>query len=89
MDNVRKAGLAIQEKNPDAFGPMTLDMNAQGMTIQSQKASKTISWDEMDRFEENNYYFFLYSKKGIVYIVPKRDLDNESGFRSELTNNIE
>ena len=88
LDNVKKAGLAIQEKNPEAFGTMTMEVSAQGLTIQSPKASKVVAWDEMGKFEENNKYFFLYSKKGVVYIVPKREIDNESGFRAELTYNI-
>ena len=88
LDNVKKAGLAIQEKNPEAFGAMTMDVTAQGLTILSPKASKVVAWEEMGKFEENAKYFFLYSKKGVVYIVPKREIDNESGFRAELTYNI-
>ena len=88
LDNVKKAGLAIQEKNPEAFGAMTMEVTAQGLTIQSPKASKVVAWEEMGKFEENAKYFFLYSKKGVVYIVPKREIDNESGFRAELTYNI-
>lgn len=89
LDNVRKAGLEIEKKNPEAFGLMSLNMDSSGMTILSRKASKTILWKEMDRFEENKYYFFLYSKKGVVYIIPKREMEDQSAFRSELTNYIE
>ena len=89
LGNVKKAGLAIQEKNPEAFGTMAMEVTAQGMTIQSPKASKIVTWEEMARFEENKQYFFLYSKKGVVYIIPKREMGNESEFRAELKNNIE
>jgi hypothetical protein len=89
LDNVRKAGLEIEKKNPEAFGLMSLNTDSDGITILSRKASKTIFWKEMDRFEENKYYFFLYSKKGVVYIVPKREMEDQDGFRNELTNYIE
>ncbi|MDR1370331.1 MAG: YcxB family protein [Dysgonamonadaceae bacterium] len=89
LSKVREVGLDLQQKHPEAFGPMRLEMNANEFTIQSQETAKTILWEDMKGFEENKCYFFLYSKKGVVYIVPKRGIEDISGFRSELTNNIE
>ncbi len=86
---VKKAGMDIQEKNPEAFGPMILETDANGITIQSQKSSKAIAWSDLGKLEENKLYFFLYSKKGVVYIIPKRGMEDLSGLRGELTNNIE
>jgi hypothetical protein len=88
LTKVRKIGLDLQEKHPESFGPMSLDVDADGLTIQSQKTGKSILWEDLKGFEENKYYFFLYSKKGVAYIIPKREMQDISEFRSKLTNNI-
>ncbi len=84
LDRVKQAGLEVQKKHPEAFGVMKMDFEANGINIQSQQTSKFIPREEMSQFEENKHYFFLYSKKGVVYIVPKRDIDNTSSFRELL-----
>ena len=74
-DKVRQAGLDLEKKHPEAFGPMTMDFEERGIDIQSQKNSKSIAWDELHHYEANKDYYFLFSKKGIIYIVPKRAIE--------------
>ena len=88
LAHIREIGLELEKKNPDAFGLISMNIDQDGITVLSRKISKTIPWKEMDRLKENKSYFFLYSKKGVVYIVPKREIKDQSEFRRELTNYI-
>ena len=73
---LQKTAKNIQSKNPDAFGPREMDFNDKQVEIKVGDSLKTLTWGELSGYEENNDYFFLYSLKGMVYIIPKRDLNN-------------
>lgn len=89
LETIKNAGLELERKHPEAFGMMNIELNENGIDIKSQQTSKYMTWDEMDKFEENKKYFFLYSKKGMVYIVPKQEInDMVSSFRNNLINYI-
>lgn len=81
---LRKIALDIQAKTPDAFGPREMDFNERRVEISAGKSHKTLAWGELTRYEENNDYFFLYSQKGMVYIIPKRDLEKIPEIREML-----
>ena len=73
---LQKTAKNIQSKNPDAFGPREMDFNDRRVDIKVGDNHKILTWEELSGYEENNDYFFLYSQKGMVYIIPKRDLNN-------------
>lgn len=68
---LKEAGENLKERNPGAFGKLEMDFDDEGFTVTSSSNSKRLSWDEMDKNEENKNYCFLFSKKGLVYIIPK------------------
>lgn len=66
-----EAGNRLKEKNPQAFGKLDMFFDEEGFTVTSLYHTKRIKWEEMDKNEENKDYCFLFSKKGLVYIIPK------------------
>ncbi len=89
MKQLKKAGSDIQSKHPEAFGSMTLETNENGLEIQSDQTSKSLAWNEIQGYEENKNYFFLYSKKGVAYIIPKRGMKDQSEFMNILNYKVE
>lgn len=80
-----KAALRMEKDKPGAFGKMTMDFNEKGIDIHSSVNQKFLTWEEVDKHDSNKNYFFIYSKKGMVYIVPKRDIQiPESEFIATL-----
>lgn len=71
---LKKVALEIKERNPDAFGPREMVFNENGIDIQATNSHKTLTWEDMDQYEEDKDYYFLFSQKGVVYIIPKRDI---------------
>jgi hypothetical protein len=83
-----KAGKKLEQENPDVFGTVTFDMDEKGISIRTKSNHKFLTWDKIDKYESNKHYCFIYSKKGIVYIIPKRDVIQKSFFEWEtLFNN--
>lgn len=76
---LEKAAEELNKKSPDIFGPMSMNFQENGLGVQSQKNQKYLSWEEMDKFDQTKDYFYLFSKKGVAYIIPKRDIEKESG----------
>lgn len=76
-----KSGEELRQKNPGAFDSMEMNFSEEGIAIQSQHNSKSLGWEEIDHYESNKDYVFIYSRKGMVYIIPKRDLN---GKKNEL-----
>lgn len=76
-DSLRKMGMEMQSKNPEAFGLREMSFDEKGIEIKTSSSSKSLSWEEMERYDENKDYFFLYSKKGIAYIIPKQNINTE------------
>lgn len=73
-----KSGEEIKEKNPGAFGEMTMDFQQDGIDIHSSTHSKFLTWEEVGSYDDKaKDFFLLYSKKGMVYIIPKRDIESE------------
>jgi len=70
-----KSGEELRRRNPGAFDSMNMNFTENGIDIQSQTSSKSLQWKEVDKQESNKDYLFIYSKKGMVYIIPKRDLN--------------
>ncbi len=81
---LRKMALDMQAKNPDAFGDREMSFDEDGISIKVNQSSKELFWEDIDQWEENKEYFFLYSTKGVVYIIPKKGLQNTDGFRELL-----
>ncbi len=75
---LQDAGNKLKKKHPEVFGEMAVEFNNTGIYIQSTASSQSLAWNDMDSFDENKSYFFMYSKKGMAYIIPKRDLDVET-----------
>ena len=75
-----KMAQEIQTKNPEAFGRREMELNDAGISITAHGASKSLAWDEMSSFEDAKDYFILFSKKGVVYIVPKRAIEDVDAF---------
>ena len=88
IKQIKKTGLDLQQKHPEAFGPMTMDFTEEGLNIQSNQTSKLVSWEEVEQYDENKNYFFFYTSKGIVYIIPKKNIEDASLFRGLLINYI-
>jgi len=84
---MRKIAIELKEKNPDVFGLREMTFTEEGMEIKTEKANKYLTWEEMERYEENNDYYFLYSGKGVVYIVPKNRIDVTPDEFGEMLNN--
>ena len=81
-----KSGEELRQKNPSAFDSMNMDFTEKGIDIQSQHSSKSLQWEEINKFESNKDYILIYSAKGMVYIIPKRDLQGkESELEAMLT----
>jgi|GEM_PF-1613249 hypothetical protein len=81
-----KAALKMEKEKPGAFGDMTIDLDEKGMQVHSSTQEKFLSWNEVDHQESNKDYFFIYSKKGMVYIIPKRDIQVSDSEMNELLN---
>jgi hypothetical protein len=73
-----KAGMDLEKKNPDIFGPMTMNMDEKGIDFQSQNNTKFLPWEEIDKYDSNKEYYFIYSKKGVAYIIPKRNIQESA-----------
>ncbi|MCC8146345.1 MAG: YcxB family protein [Bacteroidales bacterium] len=82
--NLYSAGQAVADKNPDAFGSMTIDLEESGLHVVSQNNTKDLSWADIDTYDSNKDYFFLYSKKGYVYIIPTKDISSETELKAIL-----
>lgn len=72
--NLLKAAKQIEKDKPGAFGNMTMDFSQKGIDIHSSTQNKFLTWGDVDKYEENKDYIFLFSKSGMVYIIPKRDI---------------
>ncbi|MDL2224112.1 YcxB family protein [Bacteroidales bacterium OttesenSCG-928-M06] len=84
-----KSGEEIKEKNPGAFGEMTMDFQDEGIDIHSKTHSKFLVWEEISSYDNKSKVFFLlYSKKGMVYIIPKRDIESETELQAVLENHL-
>lgn len=89
LKRVKEAGLEIEKKHPEAFGSMIMELNEKGIDIQSSQTAKFLTWEEMGTYDKNRKYFFLYSRKGVVYIVPKRALEGQDvDFEAILRTNL-
>ncbi|MDR1719440.1 MAG: YcxB family protein [Dysgonamonadaceae bacterium] len=76
MNAIRKKGRSIQEEYPDSFGRKVMKLDKNGFSIATETATKQCAWCEMLEFEETKRYFYLYSNKGVVYIIPKRNVED-------------
>lgn len=86
--NLLATGKVVEEKNPDAFGKMEMTFTDKGIEIISQTQSKDLTWDEVSNYDSNKDYFFLYSKKGFAYIIPKKDIPSEMEVKAILDENL-
>lgn len=86
--NLYEAGQTMAEKNPDAFGLMNMELNEQGIHIASQNQTKKLLWEDIRNYQSNNDYFFLYSKKGNAYILPKRDIASATEVQAILDEHL-
>ncbi len=83
-DQLRNMALDLQSRNKDAFGPREMTFDEKQIVIKTDNNSKTLSWKEIVQWEEDKNYFFLYNTKGVVYIIPKRDINGCDTFREML-----
>lgn len=79
-----QAALDMKAKNPDAFGQRDMTFDEKQITIQAANSSKVLPWEEVEQWEENKAYFFIYNAKGVVYIVPKRSIKDNIAFTDML-----
>ncbi|MDH8702226.1 hypothetical protein M2138_001586 [Dysgonomonadaceae bacterium PH5-43] len=86
--NLFATGEAIAEKSPGAFGNITMDFTNEGIDIVTSTNTKSLLWSDVDKFEKNKNYFFIYSKKGYVYIIPTRDISETTELEAILIMNI-
>jgi len=73
--NLIKAAQQMEKDKPGAFGNMTMEFFEDGVKVQSTTNHKFLEWNEIEKVDSNKNYFFIYSKKGMVYIIPKRSLE--------------
>lgn len=84
-----KTALQMEKDKPGAFGNMTMEFSDKGIEIHSSVSEKFLTWEEVDKSDSNKDYYFIYSKKGMVYIIPKRDISiSESEFTDILTKHL-
>ncbi len=76
-ESLRQRGLAIKVKNPEAFGIRQMTFNDKEIEISTLSSNKTLPFSELEKYEEIKDYFFLYSRKGVVYIIPKQKIKSE------------
>lgn len=69
-----QAAIQMEKDKPGAFGNMTMDFGDKGIDVRSSTQEKFLTWEEVERHDSNKEYIFIYSKKGMAYIIPKRDL---------------
>lgn len=82
--NMLKAAKQMEKDKPGAFGDMTMNFDKQGVDIKSSTNSKHLNWDEVDSYNSDKTHYYIFSKKGMVYIIPKRDINSEEEFRAVL-----
>ncbi len=85
---LKKTAIDIQSKNPEAFGPREMDFNNRCVEITAGNSHKILAWGELSGYNQNKDYFFLYSQKGMVYIIPKRDLEDVPGLEEILNEHL-
>ena len=73
--HVRKMAAEIKLKHPEAFGIHEITFDGDGIKIKNEHTDVSLEWDDMNTYDENKDYFFLYSKKGVAYIIPKKKID--------------
>ncbi|MDL2223155.1 YcxB family protein [Bacteroidales bacterium OttesenSCG-928-M11] len=84
-----KSAIQMEKEKPGAFGNMTMDFSNKGIDVHSSTQEKFLKWEEIDKFDSNKHYYFIYSKKGMVYIIPKRDVSiDENEFTTMLGNHL-
>ena len=86
--NLYTTGQTIAEKNPDAFGNMTMNFEENGIDIVSQNNQKYLTWGDIGNYDSNKDYFFIYSKKSYVYIIPKRDISSQVELKAILDEHL-
>ena len=82
--HLRKAALDLKSKHSDAFGQREMSFDEKQITIEAGNSIKELPWEEVDRWEENKEYFFIFNAKGMVYIVPKRSIKDSVAFTEML-----
>ena len=78
---LHKAATNLKEKNSNAFGDRKMVFDSEQITILTGEGKETILlWKDIEQWDENKAYFYIYNTKGFAYIVPKRAIENESAF---------
>lgn len=79
-----RAGLELKAKHPDAFGQRDMAFEEEQITIKAENSTKVLPWKEVEQWEENKEYYFIFNAKGMVYIVPKRSIKDCTAFSDML-----
>jgi hypothetical protein len=68
----------LYAKSTSMHGPLSLDVDDEGIQFRGQTFSSNVSWDHFGKFFEDDKGFVLYQKNERIFnIVPKRELTTE------------
>lgn len=72
-----KAGNALKEKNPETFGETSMEFFEEGFEVKTANHRKFLNWEDIEEYDEKRDYIYFFSKKQLVYILPRRDVPDE------------
>ena len=64
----------LKTKNPDLFGTTDMELNEEGIRIKTLKHEKFLKWEEVGKYENPKDLFVIFSKKGVAYVIPTRNI---------------
>ena len=64
----------LKTKNPDLFGTTDMELNEEGIRIKTLKHEKFLKWDEVGKYDTPKDLFVIFSKKGVAYVIPTRNI---------------
>ncbi|WNS77989.1 YcxB family protein [Domibacillus sp. DTU_2020_1001157_1_SI_ALB_TIR_016] len=73
--NVNK--MLDESRNDNMFGLHTLVIDREGFTEKNRAGEKKTNWAGIERVDEDEAYFFLFTIIMEAYIVPKRAFENK------------
>ncbi|MEM1504576.1 YcxB family protein [Domibacillus sp. 8LH] len=73
--NVNK--MLNESRNDNMFGLHTFVMDKKGFTEKNRAGEKKTNWSGIERVDEDEAYFFLFTSIVEAYIIPKRSFKNE------------
>lgn len=78
----------IYRKSSTFQNSFRVDFGASGMSIETERGSKSWQWAEFSNFLETPHFFHLYFNARTFFLIPKDAFDDDDGARDILNDKI-